>query len=239
VYRFLLGSALPASQIFFSPRRDILYFGARSDYLSSRSQLSTFLDCAPRAQLTQVRRLAINAAAVWDAGATRTASTVQLMGCLRWVFERLSHLEEVIFVRHDENPLYSPESMFIDPNGGDVRLKRRLLEGIRNISHSSSAHAFPPWKIMDISAVPTPLQAKYDESILGYASTPYRPIDDLEEDRAISYARTRTSLLQRAMLLKLEELERNEGWTENVNRNSCWHQQPMVTLSPVRTWVAN
>lgn len=235
VYRLLLGSAFPASKIFFSPRRDILYFGARSDYHSSRTQLATFLERAPRDQLAQVRRLAINAAAVWDANTTRTVSTVQLMECLRWVLERLSHLEELIFVRHDENPVYSPESIFIDPNGGDVRLKRRLLEGIRNASHSAPASAFPPWKIMDISAVPTPLQTRYDESILGYASMPRGAAGESEENPAVAYARTRTRFFQRAMLLKLEELERSEGWPEHANRNSCWHQQPLVTLSPVHT----
>ncbi|KAI0123857.1 hypothetical protein BJ170DRAFT_98963 [Xylariales sp. AK1849] len=169
-YQLSFGTLHQPGKVFFNDSTDVLYFGARSDFRTSRSQFSAFLESIPPRQLARVRRLAVNAAVVWE-NPSGPVSFAILKRCLTLINRHLSHLEKLIFVRHEDNPIYSPDSVFIEENGGDKRLRRWLLHSIEYLEEHHFIWSLPPWTIMDMSAVPSRLQMKYDESVLGYSSS--------------------------------------------------------------------
>ncbi|KAI1844092.1 hypothetical protein JX266_009765 [Neoarthrinium moseri] len=203
-YRLLFGGHGHVGGIFLDPSIDIIYFEARSD-----TTFSDFVESVSMEHVAHTRYLAINAAA-WDKLNTAVGSGAVLRSYFRTITKHFSHLKKLIFVRSDQNPLYSPDSVLVTENGGDLRLRRRVLEGILDVADQQPGAAFPPWDIMDISAEPEPAVAKYDESMLGYAP-PQHSLADIRHDDGlpVEFARTRTLHYKQIMARKLEDLEQN------------------------------
>ncbi|ORY69911.1 uncharacterized protein BCR38DRAFT_333571, partial [Pseudomassariella vexata] len=114
-----------SGKVFFSSK-DALYFEFRDGFTESRSQLLGFVNTISGDQLTHVRCVGMNAAVLRRKDAPASLLTNKSVECLKMMAKHLPHLEQLIVVRHDENPIYGPDSVFIEQTSEDMGLLRRL-----------------------------------------------------------------------------------------------------------------
>lgn len=123
-YALMFGIARQPGHVFFDPARDVLYFGPRDGFMAAEAQLRTVLVLADPDELARVRRVALSAAVLGDifpatTGAVASSFSTSLAGTnlavdvLHQLRTRMPHLQELMVVPRDENPVYSTNAMLV------------------------------------------------------------------------------------------------------------------------------
>lgn len=185
-YRPSFGTARRPGRVFFDRDRDVLYFGPRDGFMASEAQLRTVLTLCDPAELSGVRRVAVNDALFWAYGSSggpgglgagamvmthATIASSLLVDVLQLVRARLPGLEELVFVPRDENPLYSGASCLVEPAIIQSRLARQVRDAVGLVFGDPSSglvNGVPSWswKVMTLSADPDP--PIYGRGVLGW-----------------------------------------------------------------------
>jgi 2EXR family len=168
-YQLSFGMYRGPGQIFFDFRQDVFYFSARDGFMASDSQFTTAMMLCNQDDLARVQRVAINDALFWisdmyDSMSAATA-TVRAIDQLRM---RMPALRELIFVPREQNPIYSNETVFVEPAIEQMRMQRQIQAAMEAVKEEHPEWSPPTWRIMTLSAVPDPTM--HNRIVLGYHS---------------------------------------------------------------------
>jgi len=157
----------PGRTFFNASRHDVLYFAPRDGYMASEAQLRTVLALADPADLTAVRRLALNNGLFWVGGSGaglatgdgaayhNTVAASLTAEVLRQVTERMPFLEEIIFVPRDENPLYCDGVALVEPPCAQGRMARQIEMAVGSLLDKYPGWRAPGWRILSLSCSPS------------------------------------------------------------------------------------
>ncbi|KAK7427091.1 hypothetical protein QQZ08_006360 [Neonectria magnoliae] len=152
-YQLQFGFARGPGQVFFSPARDVLYFGPRDGYMAADSQFHTCMSMCDPEQLAAVRRVAINDALFWVDNTYRSMTASSLtVDLLRRLQARMPGLEEIIFVPRDEESMHSMS--YHEPTMVYVRMARQIQTAVATLREQTPSWNPPRWSILPLSAFP-------------------------------------------------------------------------------------
>ncbi|KAI1504286.1 hypothetical protein F5X99DRAFT_56619 [Biscogniauxia marginata] len=185
-YKLMFGTKRDPGRIFFDPLRDTLYFGARDGDAATEAQFDAFTKLVSYRNMSLVRHVAINEALIrgiddvaWNetpagtitviASTSPSSSSVPgltIIQVLRRVGSCFRNLEQLTFVCNDRNPVYSADSVFVEPGQRNRLVERRICDAVQTIEDQWPDLTTPRWNIRAIAADPDP--PAYDRRILGY-----------------------------------------------------------------------
>ncbi|KAI1125212.1 hypothetical protein F5Y10DRAFT_13401 [Nemania abortiva] len=170
-YKLLFGMGGEPGTIYFNPLSDALYFGTRDGFSASAANLSAFMAMISPSDRAVVRHIAVNEALI-SSGRRRDRASVtpapqQLTERLICeVRARFRNLRRLTFVCSDRNPIYSSDSVFVDPPQRNRFIERQIKAAVDSIVSRYPSFAPPPWRVRAIAAEPN--LPVYNQGILGY-----------------------------------------------------------------------
>ncbi|KAI1326071.1 hypothetical protein F5Y16DRAFT_249215 [Xylariaceae sp. FL0255] len=173
-YKVLFGVGGQPGKVYFDPMRDTLYFGVRDGFAGSEAHLNAFVGMISAEDRSLIEHVAINEVLIRDGtildwSSTFTPPATPQMATEKLVCQiqsRLRNLKQITFVCGDSNPLYSSDSIFVDPDQKNRLVERRIRDAIQKLGQKYPRFAPPSWDIRAIAAEPD--RPIYDQNVLGY-----------------------------------------------------------------------
>ncbi|CAJ2506847.1 Uu.00g080330.m01.CDS01 [Anthostomella pinea] len=172
-YRLLFSTAQEPAKVFFDPSRDTLYFGARDGHAASEAQFNTFMAKISPQDRALIRHVAINETLTRGDNLRSDTAIEASREATEHIFRetpmRFPKLQQLTFVCNDRNPLYSSDSIFVEPSPENRIIERRIKESIQALADLHPEFSPPAWNVRGISADPNP--PVYDQRVLGYTGS--------------------------------------------------------------------
>lgn len=171
-YKLLFGIRGETGKIYFDPLKDTLYFGAHDGgVFSSEANRPSLMPLIDLSDKLLVRHVAVNEILVRgrkrqgrSAAAPTTQHNIEQLVCE--VRARFRNLERLTFVCGDRNPIYSPDSVFVEPLQRSRLLEREIKSAVDTIVEWYPTFNPPPWEVKAIAAEPSQLVC--DWQIVGF-----------------------------------------------------------------------
>ncbi|RYP56638.1 hypothetical protein DL771_011672 [Monosporascus sp. 5C6A] len=170
-YRLLFGTCGEPGRIFFDPMRDILYFGARDGDAASESQLCNFMSLVSFEEMVCLRYIAINEMLIPGGrtlvdGASVNATKYTVKDIMYHINLLFRFLKQLFIICGDKNPVYSSDSVLVEPSTPNRLIERRVDAAIRSIQREQVGWTPPQWTVRVIASSPN--RPQYTESLLGW-----------------------------------------------------------------------
>ncbi|KAH6976734.1 hypothetical protein EDB80DRAFT_757534 [Ilyonectria destructans] len=154
-YQLEFGFGRGQGQVFFNPHHDIIYFGLRDGYMAADSQFHTYMSMCDPAELTTVRRIAVNAR-FWIDNNYRSMTAASLtVEVLRRIQTRMPRLQEIIFVPRDKESMDGPGTAYLEPTTVHDRMAGQIQTAITMLCQQTPHWKPPRWSIQPLSAFPS------------------------------------------------------------------------------------
>ncbi|KAH7125068.1 hypothetical protein B0J13DRAFT_647296 [Dactylonectria estremocensis] len=154
-YQLCFGVTRNLGQIFFDARQDILYFGARDGYMASYAQFLTVMSLCNQDELDRVRYLAFNDSLFGNDEIYQCTCPSSLMvEAITQISSRMPHLETLIFVPREENPIYNKEATLLEPSTGQTWLMSQIQAAMDMVRDLNPGRKLPAWRVLMLGAVP-------------------------------------------------------------------------------------
>ncbi|KAH7140521.1 hypothetical protein B0J13DRAFT_596679 [Dactylonectria estremocensis] len=157
-YQLCFGVTRNIGQIFFDLRHDILYFGARDGYMASYSQFLTVMSLCDQNELYMVRYLAVSDSLFWSGKFYQYTCPPSLMvEAITQISSRMPHLETLIFVPREKNPIYSKDITLLELSTGQEWLRSQIQAAMDIVRDLNPGRKPPAWRVLMLGAVPEAL----------------------------------------------------------------------------------